>query len=126
MKMIEESQNAIRAYRNKHGRHSDYHNIIVDFINDVEKIANTQEALVDFHTALTAAGSKMNDSFTKIDKNVFIDIDWNLVDEGQPEAWKNLKVDRINITWSDHFVEKTGKNKNETVDVAHLFIEGYF
>lgn len=125
MKMIQAKRDKIRNARRRIVRQEDVYNTVVDFVKDMDKATKDSRSYVDFDGYLNEAARKLNAGVCRLDPTAKIRIVWNK-DEDLDEKWNELQVDHVIITWSDHFVSKTGRIKEETVDIGHLFLEGYF
>jgi len=125
MKMIQAKRDKIRNARRRIVRQEDVYNTIVDFVKDMDKAIKDSKSYVDFDGYLMDAARRLNSGVCKLDPTAHIVVGWNKANDLE-EKWNELQVDHVAITWSDHFVNKTGRNKEEIVDIGHLFLEGYF
>ena len=125
LRMIQAKRDKIRNARRRVVRQEDVYNTVVDFVKDMEKATKNSISFVDFDGMLNEAGRKLNKGVCTLDPNAEISVCWNKAHDLE-EKWNELQVDHVKIVWSDLFVNKTGRAKEETVDVGHLFLEGYF
>lgn len=125
MKMIRKKQDKIRHARSRRVRHEDVYNVIADFVRDMEAAVKNSKSFLEFDGCLNDAARKLNSGITRLDPTAQLSVHWNK-DDDLTEKWDELAVDHVQITWSDHFANRTGRNKEETVDIGHLFFEGYF
>jgi hypothetical protein len=125
MKMIQAKRDKIRNARRRIVRQEDVYNTMVDFVKDMDKATKESRSFVDFDGALNLAARRLNEGVCRLDPTAQITIAWSK-DEDLTEKWSELQVDHVSIVWSDHFAAKTGRSKEETVDIGHLFLEGYF
>ena len=91
----------------------------------MDKAIQNSISFVDFDTALNSAAEKLDLGIHRLDPTANIRVVWNN-DSDIDEKWNELQVDSVAIIWSDHFVSKTGRNKEEVIDIGHLLLEGYF
>jgi len=125
MKMIQAKRDKIRNARRKQVRHEDVYNIIADFVKDMDKATKDSASFLDFDGSLNEAARKLGAAISRLDPVAQVEVGWNK-DEDLSEKWNELQVHHISVVWGDHFVNKTGRNKKETIDIGHLFLEGYF
>lgn len=125
MKMIQAKRDKIRNARRRIVRQEDVYNTVADFVKDMDKAIKESRSYVDFDGYLDKAARTLNAGVCRLDPTAHIKIVWNK-DEDLGEKWNELQIDHVVIIWSDHFTNKTGRVKEETVDIGHLFIEGYF
>jgi hypothetical protein len=125
LKMIQAKRDKIRNARRRIVRQEDVYNTVVDFVKDMDKATKESKSYVDFNGYLNEAARKLNTGVCRLDPTAHVRIAWNK-DEDLDEKWNELQVDYVVINWSEHFSKKTGRNKEETVDIGHLFLEGYF
>jgi len=125
MKMIQAKRDKIRNARRRIVRQEDVYNTIVDFVKDMDKAIKDSKSYVDFDGYLNEAARRLNAGVCRLDPVAHVRVVWSK-DQDIDEKWNELQLDHVVITWGDHFVEKTGRNKEETVDIGHLFLEGYF
>ena len=125
LKMIQAKRDKVRNARRRVVRQEDVYNTVVDFVKDMDKATKESKSFIDFDSSLSEAARKLNIGVCKLDPTAQITVAWNK-NEDLSEKWNELQVDHIKIVWSDFFSKKTGRNKEETVDIGHLFLEGYF
>ena len=125
MKMIQAKRDKIRNARRRVVRQQDVYNTIVDFIRDIERAIRISISFMDFDGHLNEAARKLDAGICKLDPAAQISVIWN-DNNNMSEKWNELQVDHIKIIWGNSFVKKTGRNKEEVVDIGHLFLEGYF
>lgn len=125
LKMIQAKRDKIRNARRRVVRQEDVYNTVADFVRDMDKAIKDSISFLDFDGVLNEAARKLNAGVCRLDPTANVKIVWNK-DEDLDEKWNELQIDHVVITWSDHFVNKTGRIKEETVDIGHLFLEGYF
>lgn len=124
-KLIQKKRDKIRNARRRIVRQQDVYNIVLDFIKDMENALNRSKTFFDFDGNLNEAARKLDAGICRLDPLAQAQIVWsNNLDIS--EKWHELQVDSVVITWSDTFSEKTGRSKEETIDIGHLFLEGYF
>jgi hypothetical protein len=124
-KLIQKRRDKIRNARRRQVRQEDVYKIIVDFIKDMDKATSGSRSFVDFDSSLNEAARKLDAGICRLDPRANVRIVWNK-DDDLEQGWNELQVESVVITWSEHFYKKTGRNKEETVDIGHLFLEGYF
>jgi hypothetical protein len=125
LKMIQAKRDKIRNRRRRVVRQEDYYNTVVDFVNDIDKATRDCKSFIDFDTCLNEAAKKLKAGIASLDPTANIKVVWGNNDD-LSETWNELKVSHVDIEWSNHFADKNNRNKEETVDIGHLFLEGYF
>lgn len=124
-KLIKAKQDKIRYMRNKIERQQNIYNTVADFVKDVDNAIKNSGTFVDFNGMLDDAATKLNNGICRLDQDAHISIIWNN-NENIDDTWRDLQVDSVVVTWGDDYVNKTKKPREETVDIGHLFLEGYF
>ncbi len=125
LKLIQKKRDKIRNARRRQVRQEDVYNVVVDFVKDMDRATSDSRSFIDFDGSLNEAARKLDAGITRLDPRANVRIVWNK-DDDLEQSWNELQVDSVVIVWSEHFSKKTGRNKEETVDIGHLFLEGYF
>ena len=126
LRMIQAKRDKIRNARRRIVRQADVYNTVVDFIKDMEKATKDSTNFFDFDSALNDAARKLEAGICLLDPQASVAVTWSDEGDDMTDTWNQLQVDHVTILWSDFFVEKTGRSQTETIDVGHLFLEGYF
>lgn len=125
LKLIQKKRDKIRNARRRRVRQEDVYNIIVDFVKDMDKAISDSESFMDFDGALREAARKLDSGITRLDPSANINVIWNKNDDME-QKWDELQVESVLINWSEQFANKTDRGMEESIDIGHLFLEGYF
>lgn len=103
-------------------RSMDPNNIMLQYMKDVEGIKQNSDDIFDFDEGLNKVTTLMENRLRAFDLDVHINIQWC-----NEDTWQKMSVTGIRIVWSDnHILENPGKEKELTIDLGKLFLEGMF
>jgi len=120
--MIKKKAAKLRELRTNTSRSMDPNHIMLQYMKDVEEVKKNSDDAFDFEVGLNKATTLMDNRLRAFDIDVHIHIQWS-----NENTWEKLSVTGIRIIWSDdHVVNNPGKNKEITIDLGHLFMEGIF
>lgn len=120
--MIKKKAAKFKELRTNTSRSMDPNHIMLRYMKDVEEVKKNSDDALDFDVGLNKATTLMDNRLRAFDINVHVHVQWSKENE-----WKNISVTGIRIIWSDEYIaNNTGKNKETTIDLGHLFMEGLF
>lgn len=120
--MIKKKAAKLKELRTNTSRSMNPSQIMLRYIEDVEIIKKSSDDGFDYEEGLNKATTLMENRLRSFDIGVHIHVQWNDAD-----TWENMSVTGIRIVWSDdHIAENLGKEKELTIDMGKLFMEGLF
>jgi len=120
--MIKKKAAKLKELRTNTSRSMDPNHIMLQYMKDVEEIKKNSDDAFDFEEGLNKVTTLMDNRLRAFDIDVHTHIQWS-----KENDWKNMSVTGIRIVWSDkHLADNPGKNKETTIDLGHLFMEGVF
>lgn len=124
MDMVNKKAKVFKEYRTNSSRSLTPNKILLIFIKAIEYAQASSSDQYDFDSYLNKASNMMLSRFKGLDPNVNITIHWNT---GDSDSWQELMPTGITITWSDDYIKQNpDKDKEETIDIVHLLLEGMF
>ena len=122
LNMIKKRAAKFKELRTNTSRSMGPKQIMLRYMKDVEEVKRTSVDSVDFEEGLNKVTTLMENRLRAFDIDVHIYVHWTDADK-----WKDISVTGIRIIWSDeHIAAHPSKEKETTIDIGHLFMEGVF
>ena len=120
--MIKKKAAKLKELRTNTSRSMGPNHIMLRYMKDVEDARANSSDQFDYAVALSKATILMDNRLRAFDFDVHTHVQWS-----KEDTWQDMRVTGIRIVWSDkHLSGNPGKNKETTIDLGHLFMEGLF
>ena len=121
--LINKKAQRFKELRTNSSRHMTPEQIMISYMEAVEKTRIESEDKFDFEAGLDKASALMENRLKAFDPGVHVDVAWGIASDN----WKDLAVSGIRITWSDTYIsDNPDKEKEQNIDVGHMLLEGIF
>ena len=124
-KLIKKKIAKTKKHKDKSARRVGPRTIILEFINEFEKLREEAgDSVILFDSGLQTLSILLEERLMAIDPDIDISVHWN--NEREVEDWKELRVDGVTLTWSRFYLKEHPFNDETTyVDIGALFLEGF-
>src|SRR5687768_13926025 len=124
MAMIDRRKKNNKKYKRQAAKRIGPQGIVLQFIQDIDKLKGEAKGPVDFELGLTMHANTLLSRMRAIDPSVDLEIKW--CDEYRVNNWQDLVVEGVLIKWSSFYLGKNPFSDPEKyIDVGSLFLEGY-
>lgn len=120
--LIKKKAAKLKELRTNSSRSMSPSQIMLRYMQGVEEVKRDSLDTTDFTEGLNKVTTLMENRLRAFDLDVHICVHWS-----NEDTWEGISVTGIRIIWSDaHIIENPHKDKEMTVDIGHLFMEGLF
>lgn len=120
MDMINSKAKKYRELRKKAQNVKTPQQLILNFLEEVEKVYPIAKNADDFHWMMERLCENLDSQMKVIDLGAKMEVKWN-----DAKDWKDLQVVGVQIRWSNWYKKKHDLPDEQFMDVTMLLLEGF-